>query len=82
MTFHVRLLKENNIYAAVCLEKDVVAQGKTRDEAVERWRITMVGQIALDKKFHPGRAAAVEYASDAAFLLEGLTLPGSTPHHD
>lgn len=53
MTFHIRLMKENDIYAAVCLERDIVAQGYTREDAVEAWRKTMMGQIALDKKYHP-----------------------------
>lgn len=48
---HVRILKENEAFVAQCLEYDITAQGDTPVRALERWRLTAMGQVALDKKY-------------------------------
>lgn len=51
MTVHVAICKENEVYAAQCLEHDVCAQGDTREQALERFRLTLMGEIALEKHY-------------------------------
>ena len=50
MTVHVAICKENEAYAAQCLERDLCAQGKTREEALRRFNIVLMGSIALEKR--------------------------------
>lgn len=47
---HVRVLKEGESHVAQCLEYDITASGKTPIEALERWRITAMGHVCLDKR--------------------------------
>lgn len=47
---HVRVLKEGESHVAQCLEYDITASAKTPIEALERWRVTAMGQVALDKR--------------------------------
>jgi hypothetical protein len=47
---HVRIVKEDKLFAAQCLEYDICAQGDSPVKALEVWRITAMGQVALDKK--------------------------------
>lgn len=47
---HVRIIKERELYAAQCLEYDICAQGNSPVAAIESFRITMMGQVALDKR--------------------------------
>lgn len=50
MLVHVRIMQEHEIYAAQCLEYDICAQGNSPVAALENFRITMMGQVALDKR--------------------------------
>ncbi len=50
MLVHVRLVREGEIWAAQCLEYDIAAQGNDEQEALARFRLTMQGQIALNKR--------------------------------
>jgi hypothetical protein len=47
---HVRVLLEVGSYVAQCLEYDIAAQGKSPVEALDNWRLTAMGQVALDKR--------------------------------
>jgi hypothetical protein len=47
---HVRLLYEGQSWVAQSLEYDITGQGKTELEALENWRKTMQGTIALNKR--------------------------------
>lgn len=50
MTVHVAIIKENEAFAAQCLEHDICAQGSTREQALHRFSMTLMGQIALEKR--------------------------------
>lgn len=47
---HVRIVRDQELFAAQCLEYDICAQGRTPVEALKAWRVTAMGQVALDKK--------------------------------
>lgn len=59
---HVRILKENDLYAAQCLEYDICAQDYSPVEALKTWHNTAMGQIALDKRDGKEPLAAIPCA--------------------
>jgi len=46
----VRIVEDRELFAAQCLEYDICAQGDSPIKALEVWRITAMGQVALDKQ--------------------------------
>ena len=46
---HVRVLHEGESFVAQCLEYDITGHGKTCLDALENFRRTIIGQIALDR---------------------------------
>lgn len=59
---HVRVIEDNGLYAAQCLEFDICAQGKTSVEAIQVWHKTAMGQILLDTKHGKEPLAAIPCA--------------------
>lgn len=80
MTLHVRLIQEDGIWAAQCLEYDVCAQGKTRHDSIQNWYRTAYGQVALNKRhgkqpFEGTKPAPMLYWHDIRFReLEAVTI--------
>ena len=63
-TFNVSalLIQEGNLWSIQCLEYDIAAQGKTADEARDRFEKTFLGQIELDIKENREPFTGVERA--------------------
>jgi hypothetical protein len=59
---HVRIIREGELFVAQCLEYDICAQGDSPVKALEIWRITAMGQVALDKRLAKQPLAAMPCA--------------------
>jgi hypothetical protein len=72
ISLHVRLIQEDGAWSAQCLEYDICAQGSTRQESLERFHKTALGQTVLDyregkRPFEGLRPAPFIYWHDIRF---------------
>ena len=75
----VLLIQEGDLWSMQCLDYDIAAQGKTIDEAKDRFEKTFLGQIALDIKENREPFMGVEKAPQEFWEMFAKAEPPKDP---